>query len=94
MRQKPPPPSLMRPEAAEFDWHEFHARFSPDSRRHDSDALAAYESYRNSRLPRAGRGKRDGREEMQRAPAPYALRVWEWEGGAGPERSRPPAVPL
>jgi len=31
-----------------LDWSAFLARFLPNSRRHDFDALAAYESYRDA----------------------------------------------
>ncbi|MGD0716042.1 MAG: hypothetical protein ABSB24_17980 [Gaiellaceae bacterium] len=52
LRLRPAPPSLRRPEAAELDWHDFRAQLFPDSRRHDSDALASYEPYRESGPPR------------------------------------------
>ena len=47
IRHKPAPPSLWRLGEERLDWEGFHARFFPESRRHDFDALAAYESYRN-----------------------------------------------
>jgi hypothetical protein len=47
IRHKPAPPSLWRLGEDRLDWQGFLARFFPDSRRHDFDALAAYESYVN-----------------------------------------------
>jgi hypothetical protein len=44
---KPAPASLWRLGEERLDWQGFLARFFPDSGRHDFDALAAYESYRN-----------------------------------------------
>jgi hypothetical protein len=45
---KPAPPSLWHSGEDRLDWYGFLARFFPRNRRHASDALAAYESYRNS----------------------------------------------
>jgi hypothetical protein len=45
---KLPPPSLWHSGEDRLDWYGFLALFFPRSRRHASDALAAYESYRNS----------------------------------------------
>jgi len=47
IRHKPAPASLWRLGEERLDWQGFLARFFPDRRRHDLDALAAYESYRN-----------------------------------------------
>jgi hypothetical protein len=47
IRRKPAPASLWRVGEERLDWQGFLARFYPDSRRHDSDALAAYQSYLN-----------------------------------------------
>ena len=47
IRHKPVSASLWRLGEERLDWQGFVARFFPDSRRHDFDALAAYESYRN-----------------------------------------------
>jgi len=47
IRHKPAPASLWRLGEERLDWQGFLARFFSDSRRHDFDALAAYESYRN-----------------------------------------------
>jgi len=44
---KPVPASLWQLGEERLDWQGFLARFFPASRRHDSDALAAYESYLN-----------------------------------------------
>jgi hypothetical protein len=46
-RHEPAPASLWRLGEERLDWRGFRARFFPDSRRHDFDAIAAYESYRN-----------------------------------------------
>ena len=91
-RLQPAPPSLRRPEAAELAWHDFHAHFFPDCRRHDSDALAAYQVYRSGSPPRAGLARQDGREETRGTLPPFSVLVWEWEGGAGLDGSRAPAV--
>jgi hypothetical protein len=47
IRHKPAPASLWRLGEEPLDWQGFLARFFPDSKRHDFDALAAYESYVN-----------------------------------------------
>ena len=47
IRHKPAPASLWRLGEERLDWQGFLARFFPKSRRHDFDALAAYESYVN-----------------------------------------------
>jgi hypothetical protein len=47
VRHKPVPASLWRLGDERLDWQGFLARFFPESRRHDLDALAAYESYAN-----------------------------------------------
>jgi hypothetical protein len=78
IRLKPAPSSLRRPGAAELDWCRFHDLFFPHSRRHDSDALAAYESYRNNSPALTTRGETQARQDNA------ALPRWEWEGGAGP----------
>jgi hypothetical protein len=44
---EPAPASLWRVGQERLDWRGFLARFFPESRRHDLDALAAYESYTN-----------------------------------------------
>jgi hypothetical protein len=46
IRHTPAAASLWRLGRQRLDWRAFLARFFPDSRRHDYDALAAYESYR------------------------------------------------
>ena len=46
MRHKQRPPrSLWRPGEERTDWEGFLTQFFPGSRRHDLEALAAYESY-------------------------------------------------
>jgi hypothetical protein len=47
IRHTPTPASLWRLGEERLDWQGFLGRFFPDSRRHDFDALAAYESYLN-----------------------------------------------
>jgi len=47
IRHWPAPASLWRLGQERLDWQGFLARFFRDSSRHDFDALAAYESYRN-----------------------------------------------
>lgn len=44
---KPTPASLWRLGEERIDWQGFRCRFFPNSRRHDFDALATYESYLN-----------------------------------------------
>ena len=53
---KPAPASLWRLGEERLDWQGFLARFFPATRRHDSDALAAYESYLNDIDGRPVRG--------------------------------------
>ena len=55
IRHKPAPASLRRPGEEPTDWAGFRARLSPACRRHDFDALAAYESYWNDVEGRRGR---------------------------------------
>jgi hypothetical protein len=47
IRHQPSPASLWRLGDERLDWQGFLARFFPDSRRHDFEPLAAYESYRD-----------------------------------------------
>jgi len=81
-----------------LDWSRFLARFLPNSGRHDFDALAAYESYRNA-LEQASaaagsvswpeytrRGAAEASERAADAPLTAAVLVWEWEGGTVTER--------
>jgi len=49
--------------AKRLDWSVFLARFFPNRRRHDFEALAAYEAYRN----RFAQGLREGRTESHEA---------------------------
>jgi hypothetical protein len=74
IRVKPAPASLRRPGAAELDWYGFRDLFFPKSRRHDSDALAAYESYRDNgpALTTAAntQARRDNAEEPPALRAP------------------------
>jgi hypothetical protein len=65
-----------------LDWSAFLARFFPDRRRYDFEALAAYESYRNA-LEQASAATRP---RSRAAPLSDAVLVWEWEGGAVAER--------
>ena len=68
--------SLWRPGEECLDWEAFVARFFPGSRRHDFDALAAYESYRNDA---------ERPVDAQVAEEPSATgdtERWESDGGA------------
>jgi hypothetical protein len=84
IRVKPAPASLRRPGAAELDWYGFRDLFFPESRRHDSDALAAYESYRDNSPALTTRGETQARQDNAADRPSCALLRWEWEGGAGP----------
>jgi hypothetical protein len=84
IRVKPVPASLRRPGAAELDWYRFRDLFFPKSRRHDSDALAAYESYRDNGPALTTAANTQARQDNAEEPPPCALPRWEWEGGAGP----------
>jgi hypothetical protein len=81
-----------------LDWSAFLARFFPNRRRHDLEALAAYESYRDA-LDQASAtaGPATGPAHTRRvateasvripvAPLSAAVLAWEWEGGAMTER--------
>jgi hypothetical protein len=81
-----------------LDWSAFAARFFPNRRRHDFEALAAYESYRSALEQAsaaagpltgpvyAGRGAVEASERVGDASLSEAVLVWEWEGGAVRER--------
>ena len=56
IRHKPTPASLRRLGEERLDWQGFRGRFFPDSRRHDFNALAAYESYLNDACDRPADG--------------------------------------
>jgi hypothetical protein len=66
-------PTLVGRDEDRIGWDEFVARFYPNSRRHDFDVLAAYESYAT--------------EVSASAPAAETER-WEGEGGAVAERTQ------
>jgi len=72
-----------------LDWQGFLARFFPDSRRHDFDALAAYESYRNDAEAdaRAPSTTQSGEDE-QEPPSTADTERWEGDGGASAARPR------
>jgi len=71
---EPRPPSLWVVGEERADWNGFVARFYPGSRRHDFNALGAYESYRDDvgALP-LGTNAALSDPEIER---------WEAEGGA------------
>jgi hypothetical protein len=89
-----------------LDWQEFLARFFPDRRRHDREALAAYESYVNEVESRsapfpataspptaASAGLPDPTqlsEDEEEPPATADTDRWQGEGGASARRSRRP----
>lgn len=97
-RHKPVPASLWRRGDEPADWERFLARFFPGCRRHDFDALAAYESYRNDvdgrradDLPAPDdqpaathvAASDDVRRRDEEDPGPAAeTDRWEGEGGA------------
>ena len=75
---KPAPASLWRLGEERLDWQGFLARFFPASRRHDSDALAAYEAYLNDVDGRPADG----------FPVPTLARSSGGVHGAAPDRTR------
>jgi hypothetical protein len=91
IRHKPAPASLWRVGEDSTDWEGFRARFFPGCRRHDLDALAAYESYRNDvdgavHIPRSDNAQRV--EDEEEPPAAAGTERWEGEGGAIAVRRR------
>jgi len=99
IRHKPAPAGLWRLGEERLDWQAFLVRFFPDSRRHDSDALAAYESYLNDVDASNGPGSAPSavparsattrRSELEEEPPTTAdLDRWEGEGGASAQRPR------
>jgi hypothetical protein len=93
---KAAPASLWHPGEVCLDWHGFLAMFYPGRRRHDFDALAAYESYGNESEPhRPGQAlRRDARRgwHQDQAPAENETERWEGEGGTVTGRPRPPRM--
>ena len=78
IRHTPAPASLWRPGEERLDWEAFVARFFAGSRRHDFDALAAYEPYRNDvERPVDAHVAED-------LPATDDTERWESDGGASP----------
>jgi len=89
VRQKLPAPRwdlrLGREGQERLEWSAFLARFFPNRRRHDLEALAAYEAYRNTLAQRtpeqrptthwALAGRRDGRSRNRPAAALAGARV-------------------
>ena len=79
-----------------LDWSTFLARFFPNRRRHDFEALAACESYRNALEqasatagPVTGHARPGATEAAERAAVASlsaAVLAWEGEGGAVAER--------
>ena len=93
IRHWPAPASLWRPGEERLDWRGFLARFFPDSSRHDFEALAAYESYRNDAEGRPGDGSparalgsascaAHAARLEQEPPATPDIERWEGDGGA------------
>jgi hypothetical protein len=69
-----------------LDWSAFAARFFPKTRRHDFEALAAYQSYRDA-LERASAAAVTMAGPVSGVgPLSDAVLAWEWEGGALTER--------
>jgi hypothetical protein len=79
IRHKAAPAGLWRLGEECLDWQGFLARFYPGRRRHDFDALAAYESYRNDVERRA---------DEEESPATADTDRWEGDGGALAARPR------
>jgi hypothetical protein len=85
------PPILHKPRRASLwrlgeeatDWDGFLARFFAGCRRHDFDALAAYESYRHDADAVAHIAQED-------PPTGAETERWEGEGGAATGRLRRP----
>jgi len=104
-RHTPVPTSLWLGEKR-LDWQEFLARFFPDRRRHDREALAAYESYVNdvesrsaffpatasppTAAPGALPDTTQFSEDEEEPPATADTDRWQGEGGAAAGRSRRP----
>jgi hypothetical protein len=84
IRHKPPPASLWRLGEEHTDWHGFLARFYPGCRRHDFDALAAYESYSNDA---EGRRAVDSRVVGSLSAAVYVARSENARSGGNGEES-------
>src|SRR5581483_6887408 len=87
IRHKPAPASLWRLGEEPVDWQRFLARFYPGCRRHDFDALAAYESYCND-----AEGRRAD-DSLALASLSAAVRVARSENArSGGDGEEPPAV--
>jgi len=69
-----------------LDWSAFLSRFFPKIRRHDSDALAAYQSYRTALERASAAAVTTAGPVSGAAPLSDAVLAWEWEGGAATER--------
>jgi hypothetical protein len=68
-----------------LDWPAFLARFFPTSRRHDFDALAGYESYRNALEHASAAAGTVAGPASGDTPLAEAEQSWEREGGAATE---------
>ena len=86
------PASLVRLGGESLDWQGFVARYFPDSRRHDSEALAGYEAYLNAaQEPPAEGSPAPALGEEGEPPATADTDRWETDGGASaarPQRRR------
>jgi hypothetical protein len=74
-----------------LDWSAFLARFYPNRRRHDLEALAAYQSYRNALEQASAAADTLTRPASTPGTAAAselsaAVLVWEWEGGTVTEQ--------
>jgi hypothetical protein len=96
---KPPPARLWHLGDERLDWQRFHGRFFPDSRRHDFDALTAYDAYRDAAQAPPADGSRTAgvsqilqhstrREDEEQPPATPDTDRWEADGGASAARPR------
>jgi hypothetical protein len=89
-RKRPPTESAVSgvPSSAEapdgLDWQTFSAAYFPGRRRHDLEALTAYDAYRRSRTldDRASRQATRMEEAESGVARSTGLQDWEDEGGA------------
>jgi hypothetical protein len=86
---EPASASLSRLGEESLDWQGFLARFFPGSRRHDFDALAAYESYLNDVEGRHA----DGSSALARGPSGVVHAARSEPTQRNDDEQEPPATP-